>query len=99
MCRKFGWLRGRVLLNRQDELNVLERQLLAMDDEDKDDCPLALKSRKVDDSREDIDEEFSRKTLINKIDDKLEKYGKLFPSTRLAHTILSNSTNILNLRL
>lgn len=48
-----------------------------MDDEDKEDCPLALKSRKVDDSRKDIDEEKSRKTLIEEIETKLEQYGRL----------------------
>ena len=76
MCRKFGWLRSRVLLTRQDELNQLERQLRAMDYEDKDECPLALRSRKFDDTREDMDEEFSRRTLMQAIDDKLEKYGQ-----------------------
>ena len=75
ICRKFGWLRNRVLLSRQDELNQLERRLLSMDDEDKDECPLALQSRKIDDSRQDIDDEFSRKTLIQEIDNKLENYG------------------------
>ena len=89
MCRKFGWLRGRVLLDRQDELNVLERRLLAMDDEDKEECPLALKSRKVDNGREDIDEEFSRKTLLQEIDAKLEKYGKRVPLASTLSTSLS----------
>ena len=47
-----------------------------MDDEDKADCPLALRSRKFDDSRRDIEDQFSRKTLLENIDDKLEKYGE-----------------------
>ncbi|KAL8819761.1 MAG: hypothetical protein Q9191_007664, partial [Dirinaria sp. TL-2023a] len=77
ICRKFGWLRSRVLLSRQDELNQLERRLLSMDDEDKEECPLALRSRKIDDGRQDIEEEYSRKTLLQEIDDKLEKYDQL----------------------
>lgn len=77
ICRKFGWLRSRVLLSRQDELNQLERRLLSMDDEDKDEFPLALRSRKIDDGRQDIEEEYSRKTLLQEIDDKLEKYDQL----------------------
>lgn len=75
MCRKFGWLRNRVLLYRQDELSQLERKLLSMDDEDKDECPVALQSRKKDDGREEIDYEFSRQKLIQDIDDKLKQYG------------------------
>lgn len=35
---------------------------------------LTLKSRKEDDDREDIEEQYSRKTLINQIDTKLKEY-------------------------
>lgn len=80
MCRKFGWLRNRVLLYRQDELNQLERKLLSMDDKDKDECPLALQSRKTDEGREEIDYEYSRQKLIQDIDDKLKQYGKYLPT-------------------
>ena len=71
-----------MLLYRQDELNAMERRLLAMDDEDKDEYPLALSSRKLDDDhRPDISEEHSRKTLIMQIDEKLKQYGRP-PSTK-----------------
>lgn len=75
LCRKYGFLRSRVLLHRQDELAVLERNLLEMDDEDEELLPLALQSRKRDEER-DEEEQYSRKTLIQKIDDKLKQYGK-----------------------
>ena len=48
-----------------------------MDEEDKDEYPLALSSRKMDDeNRPDIPEEHSRKTLIMQIDEKLKQYGR-----------------------
>lgn len=75
MCRRFGWLNSRVLLYRQDELAQLEETLIDMDDEDntyKD--GLTLKSRREDDIRKDIEEQHSRKTLINEIDTKLKEY-------------------------
>lgn len=74
MCRKYGFLRGRVLLYRQDELRQLERDLLEADEEDANECPLALRSRKTDEDREQ--DEFSRKPLIERIDAKLKQYGK-----------------------
>ena len=70
-------MRNRVLLYRQDELNEMERRLMAMDDEDKDEYPIALKSRQMDDeNRPDIPEEHSRRTLIMEIDEKLKQYGE-----------------------
>ena len=72
MCRRFGFLHARILLYRQDEIAQLERKLVAMDDEDVDIAPEALKSRKFDDART---EEPSRKSLINAIDEKLKEYG------------------------
>ncbi len=81
LCRRYGFLRSRVLLHRQDELAVLERNLLEMDAEDKELLPLALRSRKMDEDR-DEDERFSRKTLIQKIDDKLKQYGKFMSIDR-----------------
>lgn len=73
MCRRFGFLHSRVLFYRQDELSELEKDLIRMDKMDKIENPLLLKSRKLDD--EDNDPQFSRKVLINKIDEKLKDYG------------------------
>lgn len=75
MCRRFGFLHSRVLLYRQDELTDLENKLIDMDGLDKDELPLALTSRKIDDGRDDIEEQYTRKTLINTIDQKLKEYG------------------------
>ncbi|KAL8945877.1 MAG: hypothetical protein Q9222_007643, partial [Ikaeria aurantiellina] len=71
MCRKFAFLHTRVLLHRQDELAEMEKSLIAMDDEDVELDELALQSRRRDDDR---NEEPSRRSLIDKIDNKLKDY-------------------------
>ena len=75
IARKFGYLRARVLLYRQDELSVLERDLIALDNDDKEKRAIALQSRKYDEAT-DKDPVYSRKVLIQKIDDKLKEYGE-----------------------
>ncbi|MCJ1349443.1 hypothetical protein MMC31_007683, partial [Peltigera leucophlebia] len=83
MCRRFGWLNSRVLLYRQDELVKLEETLIAMDDDDTAyDGGKTLKSREEDDGRKDIEEQVSRKTLINQIDTKLKEYHELISRVR-----------------
>lgn len=82
IARKYGFLRSRVLLYRQDELSVLEKELIALDDDDRVNRALALQSRKHDEET-DKDPVYSRKVLMKKIDDKLKEYGKhpkSFPS-------------------
>lgn len=67
-----------MLLYRQDELSKLEDTLVALDQEDAetdDASRLALMSRKTDEARQE-DPRYSRKTLIQKIDDKLKQYGE-----------------------
>ena len=78
IARKYGFLRSRLLLYRQDELSVLEKGLLDLDKDDakNEDRKLALRSRKFDE-QDDDDPEESRKALMRKIDDKLKEYGKL----------------------
>ena len=51
-CRRFGFLHNRVMLYRQDELVEMEQRLIAMDNEDVDLDPVALMSRRIDDSRQ-----------------------------------------------
>lgn len=89
MCRRFGWLNSRVLLYRQAELAELEETLLAMDKEDnayRD--GITLKSKKEDDERVDIeDSQYSRQTLINKIDTKLKEYSEF---SLLVHSPILN---------
>lgn len=75
ITRKFGFLRSRVLLYRQDELSVLERDLTSLDDDDQEKRELALASRKHDEAT-DNDPKYSRKVLIKQIDEKLKEYGK-----------------------
>ena len=75
MSRRFGWLNSRVLLYRQDELAKLEETLIDMDGEDISyKGGLALKSRREDDDRRDVEEQYSRRMLINQIDTKLKEY-------------------------
>ena len=75
IARKYGFLRARVLLYRQDELSVLEKDLITMDCDDDIHGPLALYSRQHDEQTVD-DPVYSRKVLMRKIDDKLKEYGK-----------------------
>lgn len=75
IARKYGFLRSRVLLYRQDELSVLERDLIRLDADDKENREFALHSRKRDEET-DEDPVYSRKVLIQKIDDKLKEYGQ-----------------------
>lgn len=75
IARKYGFLRSRVLLYRQDELSVLERSLIRLDKDDKENRRVALTSRKIDEST-DKDPVHSRKALIQRIDDKLKDYGR-----------------------
>lgn len=93
MTRRFGFLHSRVLLYRQDELTCLENKLIDMDELDKEEKPVALQSRKVDDLRNDIEEEqYTRKFLINTIDQKLKEYGTSFPPSAFGSG--SNLSNI-----
>ena len=75
IARKYGFLRARVLLYRQDELSVLERNLVRLDDDDDLHRENALRSRALDE-RLDQDPVYSRKALIERIDLKLKQYGK-----------------------
>ena len=75
MARKYGFLRSRVLLYRQDELAVLERDLMRLDADDEKNRDLALRSRKHDEET-DTDPVYSRRVLMQKIDDKLKEYGQ-----------------------
>ncbi|KAL8729573.1 MAG: hypothetical protein Q9166_004653 [cf. Caloplaca sp. 2 TL-2023] len=62
-----------------DELAEMEKNLIAMDDEDEELDQLALESRRRDDQRP---EEPSRKSLITKIDNKLKDYDDLITRIR-----------------
>ena len=67
--RKFGWLRDCVLLDKQDDLQHLERDL--REHVEGEDNPMRLKSRAVDQEYPD-----SRDEIIAQIDEKLKEYGR-----------------------
>ena len=87
IARKYGFLRARVLLYRQDELSVLEKELLALDADDAEHRTIALHSRRFDEETVS-DSVYSRKALIGKIEGKLKEYGK----ERCYNTSVSNTT-------
>ena len=81
--RRFGYIHARLLMHRQDELRVLERELGDMDlkdnrDEDGQRC---LRSREMDDRRSRREERgrACRSALFNQIEEKVLKYGKPLP--------------------
>ena len=101
VCRKYSFLRSRVLLYRQDELSRLEETLCALDQEDAetdDASRLALMSRKTDEAR-DEDPQYSRKTLIHKIDDKLKQYGVYWQFGRSERLTLAADDCVRNIQL
>jgi hypothetical protein len=69
--RKFGYLRNRVMMYKQDEITRYEERLLELDDRDKETDEHRLYSRKVDEQQEVS----SRKELISEIDQKIKEYG------------------------
>ena len=70
LYRRFGYLQARILLYKQDELRVSERQLDHLDSVDAKNRPNKLRSRE----RDDADNEDRRK-LILKITDLWKEYG------------------------
>lgn len=71
MYRKFGTLRSRVLLHRQDEINKLEKRLNDLDIRDDEEWNARVRSIKY-----DREQDSQRSDLVDEIDAKLEHYGK-----------------------
>ena len=71
LYRRFGFIQARILLEKQDELRILEEKLDNMDQKIKCTDPESLQTR-------DLDEESgrSRKELRKKIEIKFCEYGK-----------------------
>jgi hypothetical protein len=71
--RRFGFLHARLLLQKQDELRLMEDALTELDRKDAsgEDSHL-LQCREDDEAREDC----ARKSLLNRIEETLLKYGK-----------------------
>lgn len=72
LYRRFGYLQARLLLNKQDELRVLERKLDRMDTFDARDHPTRLQTR-------DLKEEDAapKRELLRQIEEKFREYGAL----------------------
>ena len=71
MYRKFGTLRSRVLLHRQDELNKLEKRLNDLDIRDNVELNTRIRSISYDSGKDS-----QRTDLVDEIDAKLEHYGR-----------------------
>ena len=84
LYRRFGFVQARILLEKQDEMRILEEKLDRMDQRIKRTDPESLQTR-------DLDEEDSRprKELLKKIEIKFCEYGNCDVD------IFTISTNIL----
>lgn len=69
LYRRFGFLQSRLLLNKQDELRKLEKDLDRMDKVDQKNDPGILRSRERDDA-----ENGHRKKLLCEIEKKFKEY-------------------------
>jgi hypothetical protein len=74
LYRRFGFLQARLLLNKQDELRELEKDLDRMDKVDLKKDARLLKSREKDDA-----ENGRRKKLLQEIEGKYIEYGFISP--------------------
>lgn len=74
--RRFGFLHARLLLQRQDELRIMEEELDRMDQRDKLQNIRMLQCRIDDDLRTDQAGE-TRKSLLSRIEDAILKYDQL----------------------
>jgi hypothetical protein len=71
LYRRFGFIQARILLDKQDEMRILEEKLDRMDQRIKNSDPDSLQTR-------DIAEEDGRprKELLKRIETKFCEYGK-----------------------
>ena len=72
LYRRFGFLQARLLLNKQDELRELEKDLDRLDKVDQGKDPSLLKSREKDDATSG-----RRKKLLSEIERKFTEYGHI----------------------
>lgn len=77
--RRFGFLYSRLLLDKQDELRRIERDLDSIDERDANGSESArkcLQSRSKDDSNNDVDDAYTRRALLQKAERRLYTYGE-----------------------
>ena len=75
LFRRFGFLHARVLLNKQDELRVLEKDLDEVDRADAVEDPELLECRERDIRHQPTGRRKSRQGLLQEIEKKLSEYG------------------------
>ena len=94
--RRFGYIHSRLLLNKQDQLRELEASLRDMDliDAGSEHGALCLKSRELDEEREEHQGLGSRKALLEKIEQKTLQYGRLERSLTLDICYLTPSKKV-----
>jgi hypothetical protein len=81
LYRSFSYLHSRVLLDLQDEITSLEKELDEIDIDDEMDEPNRLRSRELDEIRaaEDDSNQRSRRVILREIRTKLMEYGMITP--------------------
>lgn len=85
LYRSFSYLHSRVLLDLQDEITTLEKELDEIDWDDFDDEPDRLRSRDIDVAKASQDGNArNRRVILREIKDKLMEYGplSLLPSSK-----------------
>ncbi|CAG5144358.1 uncharacterized protein ALTATR162_LOCUS1530 [Alternaria atra] len=83
LYRSFSYLHSRVLLDLQDEITTLEKELDEIDWDDYDEDPVRLKSRDFDVSQSDGEgEPRSRRVIIREIKTKLMEYDEVLIKAR-----------------
>lgn len=96
--RRFGYIHSRLLLNKQDELRELEANLHDMDlvDASSEEGALCLKSRELDEERNDIQGLGSRKALLEKIEQITLQYGMLekYPFRKTSYLHLTKNMKL-----
>lgn len=79
LYRSFSYLHSRVLLDLQDEITSLERELDEIDWDDFDEDPNRLRSREIDvDTADSGENSRTRRVILKEIREKLMEYGKCF---------------------
>jgi hypothetical protein len=86
LYRSFSYLHSRILLDLQDEITSLEKELDELDLDDAEDEPNRLKSRELDVIRASIDANpRNRRVILREIKDRLMEYGMLLGMTMIHH--------------
>lgn len=85
LYRSFSYLHSRVLLDLQDEITALEKELDEVDWDDNEEDPDRLRSREIDETKaaEQGDDARTRRVILTEIRTKLVQYG----ASNLCHSL------------